>query len=83
MAVRDLFSSASVPEHLARGTIGIAAYFGAGYFFMLPSVAALLPAVALAIVSLAVMRGCPVCWSIGLFNTTRNQVCPIPIAPKK
>ena len=83
MAVRDLFSSPTLLEHMARGAIGISAYYAAGYFFMLPSISALVPALALGIVAVLAMRGCPVCWSIGLMNTTRNQVCPIPVPRKK
>jgi hypothetical protein len=83
MAVSNLFASKSVPEHFVRGTFGIAAYYGAGMLLALPSLTALGAAVVLGVVSLVVMRGCPVCWTIGLMNTTRNQMCPIPIKSKK
>jgi hypothetical protein len=81
--VRDLFASASLPEHFTRGVIGISAYYCAGKLLALPSVTSLIAAVVLAVASLVIMRGCPVCWTIGLMNTTRNQVCPIPIRSKK
>ncbi len=82
MAVRDLFASATLPEHFVRGAIGIGAYYTAGKLLALPSMISLVAAVALGIASLVIMRGCPVCWTIGLMNTTRNKVCPIP-SPKR
>lgn len=82
MAVRDLFASATLPEHIVRGVIGIGSYYCAGKLLALPSMTSLVAAVALGIASLVIMRGCPVCWTIGLMNTTRNQVCPIPIKSK-
>jgi len=83
MAVSNLFASKSIPEHFVRGSIGIAAYYGAGKLLALPSLTALGAAVVLGVASLVIMRGCPVCWTIGLMNTTRNQLCPIPTNSKK
>ncbi|MEV0170000.1 hypothetical protein AB0I00_02570 [Streptomyces sp. NPDC050803] len=62
---RGGFASASVPRHLARGAVG----FGA-----LVASLALLPAVGpvsllLAPVGLIALRGCPMCWAIGLVET--------------
>ncbi|MFI9151312.1 hypothetical protein [Streptomyces sp. NPDC053367] len=59
------FASASVPRHLARGAVG----FGA-----LVASLALLPVVGpasllLAPVGLVALRGCPMCWAIGLMET--------------
>ncbi|MFD9370557.1 hypothetical protein ACFWA6_23060 [Streptomyces sp. NPDC060020] len=59
------FASASVPRHLARGGVGFGALIGA--FALLPvfGPAALL----LAPVGLVALRGCPMCWAIGLAET--------------
>ncbi|MFE8938060.1 hypothetical protein ACFYNX_11255 [Streptomyces sp. NPDC007872] len=59
------FASSTVPRHLARGAIG----FGA-----LVASLALLPAVGpasllLAPIGLIALRGCPMCWTIGLVET--------------
>ncbi|WP_374209269.1 hypothetical protein [Kitasatospora sp. A2-31] len=62
---RGGFASATVPRHLARGALG----FGA-----LAASLALLPATGpasllLAPVGLIALRGCPMCWAIGLAET--------------
>lgn len=59
------FASATVPRHLARGAVG----FGA-----LVASLALLPvagwvSLLLAPVGLVALRGCPMCWAIGLMET--------------
>ncbi|MFF3957276.1 hypothetical protein ACFYY1_29300 [Streptomyces sp. NPDC001890] len=62
---RGGFASDSVPRHLARGAVGFGALVGS---------LALLPAVGpasllLAPVGLVALRGCPMCWAIGLVET--------------
>ncbi|MFJ3721532.1 hypothetical protein ACIPYQ_03060 [Streptomyces sp. NPDC090045] len=59
------FASASVPRHLARGAVGFGALIAA--FALIPAFgpAALL----LAPVGLVALRGCPMCWAIGLAQT--------------
>ncbi|GAA2787715.1 hypothetical protein ACFQ0M_45960 [Kitasatospora aburaviensis] len=62
---RGGFASATVPRHLARGAVG----FGA-----LVASLALLPvagpvSLLLAPVGLFALRGCPMCWAIGLAET--------------
>ncbi|MGW8887896.1 hypothetical protein [Streptomyces sp. NPDC055749] len=59
------FASSSLPRHLARGVIG----FGS----LIASVA-LIPAIGpvsllLLPVGALVLRGCPMCWAIGLMQT--------------
>ncbi|MEU9608079.1 hypothetical protein [Streptomyces sp. NPDC048057] len=59
------FASASVPRHLARGAAG---------FGSLAAAALLVPAVGpvsllLAPVGLLALRGCPLCWTVGLAQT--------------
>ncbi|MFF0551861.1 hypothetical protein ACFYUL_23175 [Streptomyces sp. NPDC004311] len=59
------FASASVPRHLARGAVGFGSLIAA--FALLPVLgpAALL----LAPVGVVALRGCPMCWAIGLAET--------------
>ncbi|MEU6314239.1 hypothetical protein [Streptomyces sp. NPDC047014] len=59
------FASASVPRHLARGALG---------FGSLAAAVALFPAygpvtLALAPIGLLALRGCPMCWTMGLIET--------------
>jgi hypothetical protein len=82
MAVKNLFASPNLPEHLLRGAFGITAWIVARQLFAMTTISSLVGAVVLIAASLVVMRGCPFCWTIGLMNTTRNQVCPIPSKPR-
>ncbi|MFE2720936.1 hypothetical protein [Kitasatospora sp. NPDC059327] len=75
-ADRPDFASASVPRHLARGALGFGALIGA--FALLPVVGpvtlSLLP------VGVLALRGCPMCWTIGLVQTVSRgrleRSCP-------
>ncbi|MFI0810305.1 hypothetical protein [Streptomyces echinatus] len=59
------FASASLPRHLVRGALGFGALIAS--FACLPAVGPvsllLLPA------GLFALRGCPMCWAIGLLQT--------------
>ncbi|GAA3129686.1 hypothetical protein [Streptomyces echinatus] len=59
------FASASLPRHLVRGALGFGALIAS--FACLPAVGPvsllLLPA------GLLALRGCPMCWAIGLLQT--------------
>ncbi|MFF4581825.1 hypothetical protein [Streptomyces sp. NPDC001389] len=62
---RPDFASASLPRHLARGALG---------FGSLVLAVALLPyawpvSLALLPVGLLALRGCPMCWTLGLVQT--------------
>lgn len=59
------FAGATVPRHLARGLLGFGALAGA--LILLPTIgpASLL----LAPIGLLALRGCPMCWAIGLAQT--------------
>uniref|UniRef100_A0AAU2JNU1 DUF2892 domain-containing protein n=1 Tax=Streptomyces sp. NBC_00049 TaxID=2903617 RepID=A0AAU2JNU1_9ACTN len=65
------FASASLPRHLVRGALGFGALVGS---------VALLPAygpvtLLLAPAGLLALRGCPMCWTIGLVQTvTRGRL---------
>ncbi|WP_234386572.1 hypothetical protein [Streptomyces sp. ERV7] len=62
---RGGFASVSVPRHLARGAIGFGAL--AGSLALLPVVGPM--SLLLAPVGLIALRGCPMCWTIGLLET--------------
>ena len=59
------FASASLPRHLVRGALGFGAL--AGSVALIPAVGpvglVLLPA------GLLALRGCPMCWTVGLMQT--------------
>ncbi|MFJ9943604.1 hypothetical protein [Streptomyces erythrochromogenes] len=59
------FASASVPRHLARGGVGFGALIAAFALIPVFGPATLL----LAPVGLVALRGCPMCWAIGLAET--------------
>ncbi|MEU5163791.1 hypothetical protein AB0G74_29835 [Streptomyces sp. NPDC020875] len=59
------FSSRTVPRHLARGAAGFGAL--AGSVLLLPLLG--LWSLLLAPVGLLALRGCPMCWAVGLAQT--------------
>lgn len=62
-----MFASRSMAEHLVRGIAGVAAIVLAtrlGSWWALPLVA----------FALWTFRGCPMCWTIGLFETLAQAV---------
>ncbi|MFJ6484917.1 MULTISPECIES: hypothetical protein [unclassified Streptomyces] len=67
MAITDGpdFASSSLPRHLLRGAVGLGALVGA--FALLPLYGPI--TLALAPVGLVALRGCPMCWAIGLAQT--------------
>lgn len=70
----DLFASRTVPEHLVRGMIGFGAFILAGALAVLVGAWWTVPlALGLVAVALIAFRGCPLCWSYGLFATLRNR----------
>ncbi|MDI2129144.1 hypothetical protein QI554_23650 [Yinghuangia seranimata] len=62
---RGGFASASVPRHLARGAVGFGALVASLALLPVVGVVSLL----LAPVGLVALRGCPMCWAIGLVET--------------
>lgn len=65
------FASASVARHLARGAVGFGALVGT--IVLLPRMWPV--AVLLVPVALVALRGCPMCWAIGLAQTiTRGRL---------
>jgi len=60
-----MFASKSLVEHVLRGVIGLGAFALAGVL------AAEHPLIALGLlpVALVALRGCPMCWTVGLVQT--------------
>ncbi|MFJ7774547.1 hypothetical protein [Streptomyces yangpuensis] len=59
------FASASVPRHLARGALGFGSLIAA--FALVPAFGPV--TLLLAPVGVVALRGCPMCWAIGLAET--------------
>ncbi|WP_223297485.1 hypothetical protein [Catenulispora acidiphila] len=59
------FASASLPRHLARGFVGFGSIVAGLALIPLVGIAALL----LVPVGLLALRGCPMCWTMGLIQT--------------
>ncbi len=68
-----MFASKSLIEHGLRGIVGIAAIAAAIIVGREPGGAAVAGSLALGAVALVAFRGCPVCWTIGMFETARNR----------
>jgi Na+-transporting NADH:ubiquinone oxidoreductase subunit NqrD len=69
-----MFASNSLLEHLVRGVL--AAGMIAGTFYLLAVVQtgwALAAGLALAGAAVFLMRGCPMCWTMGLIETIRRR----------
>ncbi|MCB5182605.1 hypothetical protein [Streptomyces antimicrobicus] len=62
---RGDFASTSVPRHLARGLIGFGLIAGSVALTLFTGPVALLAAP----LGLIALRGCPVCWMVGLAQT--------------
>ncbi|QDY76516.1 hypothetical protein FQU76_08185 [Streptomyces qinzhouensis] len=59
------FASASLPRHLVRGAAGFGSLAGSVLLLPVTGPVSLL----LAPVGLLVLRGCPMCWTVGLVQT--------------
>ena len=71
-----MFASKSVVEHVARGVVGFGALAAA---IVLAGDSGWGPAVgstALALFALVALRGCPMCWSIGMAETVYRWLQP-------
>ena len=64
-----MFASNTLTEHILRGAIGI------GALWLAVAIAATHPwsSLALGVVVLIAFRGCPICWTIGLFETAHQR----------
>ncbi|QDQ09918.1 hypothetical protein [Streptomyces spectabilis] len=68
MTDRRSFASTSLPRHLARGALGFGALAGSALLIPVVGLVSLL----LAPLGLLALRGCPLCWAIGLLQTVSN-----------
>jgi hypothetical protein len=68
--MNDTFASKSLTEHLLRGAIGFGSIFAAFELMSKGDLFAVLAALCLLVVALFAFRGCPMCWTVGLFNTS-------------
>jgi hypothetical protein len=65
-----LFASQTLTGHLVRGAVAfVLLYFAIGQQHEYP-----IAALAGGIAALVAMRGCPVCWAIGLLETVQRRV---------
>ncbi len=64
-----MFASRTLIEHVLRGAVGI------GALWLAATIGASHPwsSLALGAVVLLAFRGCPICWTIGLFETVARQ----------
>ena len=65
-----MFASKSIAAHLLRGLFGLGALGGA---MALPSQHPVV-ALSLFVFGLVALRGCPLCWTMGLFETVRARL---------
>ena len=65
-----LFASKNVGEHLVRGALGIVAL----HWAITLSATQPFGALALGVSALIALRGCPLCWTIGLVQTARKAL---------
>jgi hypothetical protein len=59
------FASRSVPDHLRRGAIGFGGLLTGAWLWPRLGIAAVVPVV----IGVIALRGCPMCWTIGLIQT--------------
>ena len=68
-----MFASSTLIGHVLRGLIGLGAIVTAILIGRQPGAVALILSLSLALISLVALRGCPVCWTIGLIETIRAR----------
>ena len=67
-----MFASASILEHLARGLVGFATLAAAVILARTPGAGPAAGSAILALLALFALRGCPVCWTVGLVETLQT-----------
>ena len=69
------FASNTLKEHLARGVVGAGAVFGIATVSASSFAWWAVPVDgALVVTALVALRGCPMCWSIGLIETAKVRL---------
>jgi hypothetical protein len=71
-----MFASKSVLEHLARGIVGFGALAAAIVLARASGWGPAAGSTALALFALIALRGCPVCWTIGMVETVSRRLKP-------
>jgi hypothetical protein len=72
--MNEIFASKSLIEHLLRGTIGFGSAYVVFELILQPGFLSIAGAIGLGGLALIALRGCPMCWTVGLFNTIFNTV---------
>ena len=72
-----MFGSKTALAHILRGVIGFGVLALAILLGRNADTASVHASVTLAIVALIALRGCPVCWTIGLLETLRGKAADI------
>jgi hypothetical protein len=86
-----LFASRTIGQHLLRGLVGgIAFVIAVPLFFLGEGWLAMTGAAAFGLVAILALRGCPLCWTVGLVETVFHRLggrtpvnfyrgaCPVP-----
>lgn len=68
-ATRSPFASRSVLRHLARGIAAFSALAGSAVLTRESTGPAIAGAISSAVLALILLRGCPMCWVVGLVET--------------
>lgn len=71
---RSPFASHSLAEHLGRGLLAALAFYGAVQASGATAWWAMPLSLVLGVAALIALRGCPVCWTIGLVETARRAI---------
>ena len=67
------FASRTVPEHLLRGIAAVALAVFAIWTFASPALLSGALALAAVIGAVFLLRGCPMCWLVGLVETVAHR----------
>lgn len=71
----SFFASRTLPAHLIRGAIGIAAIvLAVGLAQGSTTLSGTLGSLGLGLVALVAFRGCPMCWTVGLIETSARSL---------
>jgi hypothetical protein len=67
-----MFCSTSISIHLLRGLAALGLIIGAMYFSSSGTIGLVFAALAF-VCAIVLLRGCPMCWLVGLFETIRQR----------
>lgn len=70
-----LFASRSIGQHLLRGVVGgIAFVIAVPLFYLGHGWLAMTGAAVFGVIAVAALRGCPLCWTVGLAETVYHRL---------